>query len=54
MDNKVCSLFGHANTSYHTELAIEMIAERQCQEYSVRTCVVGNRGDFDGYAAMAI
>ena len=32
MDNKVCSLFGHANAPYHTGPAIEVAAERQKKE----------------------
>lgn len=54
MENKVCFLFGHATTPYEILPAIVEAAERQYNEHKIRTFVVGNRGDFDGYATTAI
>ena len=54
MENRVCFLFGHATTPYDALPAIEAAAERQYIEHGIRTYVVGNRGDFDRYAATAI
>lgn len=54
MDNKVCFLFGHATTPYEAIAMIEAAAERHYQEHGIRTFIVGNRGNFDGYAATAI
>lgn len=54
MENKVCFLFGHATTPYDALPAIEAAVEQQYEEHKIRTFVVGNRGNFDGYAATAI
>jgi len=54
MDNKVCFMFGHATTPYDAVNLIEAAAERQYQEQGIRTFIVGNRGNFDSYAATAI
>lgn len=54
MDNKVCFMFGHATTPYDALPMIEAAAERQYQEQGIRTFIVGNRGNFDSYAATAI
>lgn len=54
MENKVCFMFGHAITPYTAIPLIEAAAERHYREYGVRTFLVGNRGDFDRYAATAI
>lgn len=54
MDNKVCFLFGHATTPYEAITRIETAAEHHYQEHGIRTFIVGNRGNFDGYAATAI
>ena len=54
MDNKVCFLFGHAAIPYNVVPAIEAAAERCYREQGIKTFIVGNRGDFDGYAATAI
>ena len=54
MENKVCFLFGHAITPHEALFGIEAAAERHYHEYGIRTFVVGNRGDFDSYAATAI
>ena len=54
MDNKVCFMFGHATTPYAALPLIEAAAERHYLEYGIRTFIVGNRGNFDSYAATAI
>ena len=54
MDNKVCFMFGHATTPYSALPLIETAAERHYLEYGIRTFIVGNRGNFDSYAATAI
>ena len=54
MDNKVCFLFGHATTPDAVRPLIEAAAERHYLEYGIRTFIVGNRGNFDSYAATAI
>lgn len=54
MENKVCFLFGHATTPYTAIPLIESAAERHYLEYGIRTFVVGNRGNFDSYAATVI
>lgn len=54
MDNKVCFLFGHSTTPYDAVEWIEAAAERHYLEYNVKTFIVGNRGNFDSYAATAI
>ena len=54
MDNKVCFMFGHATTPYTALTLIEAAAERHYLEYGIRTFIVGNRGNFDSYAATAI
>ena len=53
MDNKVCFMFGHATTPYSALPLIETAAERHYLEYGIRTFIVGNRGNFDNYAATA-
>ena len=47
-------MFGHATTPYDAVNLIEAAAERQYQEQGIRTFIVGNRGNFDSYAATAI
>ena len=54
MDNKVCFMFGHATTPYDAISLIEAEAEKQYNEQSIRTFIVGNRGNFDSLAATAI
>ena len=54
MENKVCFLFGHATTPYEALAGMEAAAQRQYLENGIRTFIVGTRGSFDGYAAMAI
>lgn len=54
MENKVCFLFGHATAPYETTFFVEDAAARHYLEYGIRTFIVGNRGDFDNYAATAI
>ena len=54
MENRVCFLFGHSTTPYDALPSIEAAVERQYEERKIRTFVVGNRGDFDGYAATAV
>jgi len=54
MDNKVCFMFGHATTPYDALPMIEAAAEQQYQTQGIRTFIVGNRGNFDSYAAIAI
>ena len=54
MENKVCFMFGHATTPHTALPLIEAAAERYYLEYGIRTFIVGNRGNFDGYAATAI
>ena len=51
---KCCFLFGHATTPYDTLVRIEAAAEKQYNEQGIRTFIVGNRGNFDSYAATAI
>ena len=54
MENKVCFLFGHATTPHHTLTQIEDAVQRHYLEYNIRTFVVGNRGNFDHYASVAV
>ena len=54
MGNKVCFMFGHATTPYDAISLIEAAAEKQYNEQSIRTFIVGNRGNFDSLAATAI
>lgn len=54
MENKVCFLFGHATTPYEAIGKMKAAAQRHYQEYGIRTFIVGNRGNFDRYAATAI
>ena len=54
MGNKVCFMFGHATTPYDAISLIEAAAEKQYNEYYIRTFIVGNRGNFDSHAATAI
>lgn len=54
MENRICFLFGHATTSYDVLPLIEKAAEEHYQKFGIRTFVVGNRGNFDSYAAKAI
>ena len=54
MENKICFLFGHATTPYESISRIELTAERHYLELGIRTFIVGNRGNFDMYAATAI
>jgi uncharacterized phage-like protein YoqJ len=54
MGNKVCFMFGHATTPYDAISLIEAAAEKQYNEQGIRTFIVGNRGNFDSYAATAI
>jgi len=51
---KCCFLFGHATTPYDALVRIEAAAEKQYNEQGIRTFIVGNRGNFDSYAATAI
>ena len=54
MEKRVCFLFGHSTTPYDALPSIEAAVERQYEEHKIRTFVVGNRGDFDGYATTAV
>ena len=54
MGNNVCFMFGHATTPYDAISLIEAAAEKQYNEQGIRTFIVGNRGNFDSYAATAI
>ena len=54
MENRICFLFGNSTAPYDTISLIKAVAERHYLDYGIRTFVVGNRGDFDGYAATAI
>ena len=54
MDNRICFMFGHATTPYDAISLIEAAAEKQYNEYYIRTFIVGNRGNFDSHAATAI
>ena len=47
-------MFGHATTPYDALVRIEAAAEKQYNEQGIRTFIVGNRGNFDSYAATAI
>ena len=47
-------MFGHATTPYDAISLIEAAAEKQYNEYYIRTFIVGNRGNFDSHAATAI
>ena len=54
MDNKVCFMFGHSTTPYTALPLIRATAEQLYLEHDIKTFVVGNRGNFDNYAATAI
>lgn len=54
MNTKACFLFGHSVTPYGVTAMIEATAERHYHEYGIRSFYVGNRGNFDRYAAAAI
>ena len=54
MGNKICFLFGNSTTPYEALPWIEQAAERHYLELGIRTFVIGNRGNFDSYAATAI
>ena len=54
MDTKVCFLFGHSTAPYGVITSIEAAAERHYHEFGIRSFYVGNRGNFDKYAATAI
>ena len=47
-------MVGHATTPYDAISLIEAAAEKQYNEQSIRTFIVGNRGNFDSLAATAI
>lgn len=51
---KVCFLFGHASVPTDIHNAIIAAVERHYLQYGVRIFVVGNRGEFDQYAASAV
>lgn len=54
MENKVCFLFGHATTPPEAIDKVKAVAQRHYEEFGIRTFIVGNRGNFDSYAATAI
>ena len=54
MDNKVCFMFGHAITPACAIERIEAAVQWHYLEYGIKTFVVGNRGNFDSYAATAV
>ena len=47
-------MFGHATTPYDAISLIQAAAEKQYNEQSIRTFIVGNRGSFVSLAATAI
>ncbi len=53
-ERKVCFMFGHADTSYDRVWDIAKAAQRHYVRLGVRIFIVGNRGNFDRYAALAI
>lgn len=54
MGNKVCFLFGNSAAPYDVIPLIEQAAERHYLEHGIRAFILGNRGNFDSYAATAI
>ena len=54
MGNKVCFLFGNSAAPYDVIPMIEQAAEQHYLKYGTKTFIIGNRGNFDGYAATAI
>lgn len=51
---KVCFMFGHATVPANIQTMIELAAEHHYLQHGVRIFVVGNRGEFDSYAASAV
>lgn len=54
MDNKICFLFGQSTAPVEVVELIEKAAERHYLKLGIRTFIVGSRGSFDSYSAIAI